>query len=319
MAVPNVSEIIATTIDHRSKKIADNVTKNNPLLRWLEKRGNIRTFSGGIEIMEELQFAENSTAGYYSGYDVLPTTPQEVISAAKYGIKQIAVSVSISGLEELQNAGEEQQIDLYEGRVKNAEASMANLIEDGLFSDGTGAGGKELTGLDAAVPQDPTTGTYGGINRATWTFWRPQLYDPSSTPTSSTIQQAMNRLYAACTRGSDYPNLIVLGGTLWETYTASLQVLQRFTDAEMANLGFPTQKFFGSDVVLGGGIGGFATATDGYFLNTKYLHWRPHKERNMRALKKRQPWNQDAEGTFLAFAGNLTCSGSRFQGRLKGD
>lgn len=319
MAVPNVSEIIATTIENRSRKIADNVTKNNALLRWLEKKGNIRTFSGGTKILEELQFADNTTAGYYSGWDTLPTTPQEVISAAEFGIKQIAVSVSINGLEELQNAGEEQQIDLYQGRVQNAEASMQNLIESGLNSDGTGAGGKELTGLLAAVPQDPTTGTYGNINRATWTFWRPQIYDPPSTPTASTIQQYMNKVFAACTRGADFPNLIFSGATIWETFTASLQVLQRFTDAEMANLGFPSQKFFGSDVVLGGGIGGYATATDMVFLNTKYIHWRPHKDRNMRALKKRQPWNQDAEGTFLAFAGNLTMSGSRFQGRLKGD
>ena len=63
-------------------------------------------------------------------------------------------------------------IDLMDARLTVAESTLANLISGGLYSDGTGAGGKEIDGLDAAVPVDPTTGTYGGIDRATWTFWR---------------------------------------------------------------------------------------------------------------------------------------------------
>lgn len=102
MAFPNVSNIIATTIEKRSKKIADNVTKNNALLAKLEQRGKARPFSGGRLIYEELSFAENGNAGYYSGYDLLPVAAQDVISAAQYDIKQAACPVTISGLEMLQ-------------------------------------------------------------------------------------------------------------------------------------------------------------------------------------------------------------------------
>lgn len=75
-----------------------------------------------------------------------------------------------------------------------------------------------------------------------------------------------------------------------------------------------------ADVVLDGGIGGKATATNMYFLNTDYLMLRPHKDRNMRPLSpgKRSSINQDAEVQILAWAGNLTCSGAQFQGRLTG-
>ena len=48
MAFPNVSDIIATTIESRSKKIADNVTTNNALLKRLQQRGKMKTFSGGM-------------------------------------------------------------------------------------------------------------------------------------------------------------------------------------------------------------------------------------------------------------------------------
>lgn len=321
MSFPNVSDIIATTLEARSGSIADNVSKNNALLARLKQKGNVRTFSGGRLIYEELAFAENGNAGWYSGYDTLPVAASDVITAAEFSIKQLAVPVIISGLEQLQNSGKEALIDLMEQRVKVAEGTMANLISDGLYSDGTGSGGNELTGLDAAVPQDPTTGTYGGINRATWTFWRSQLNDPGSTPSASTIQGEMNELWAACVRGSDRPDLIMAGSTVWATYMASLQALQRFTGADSANLGFPSVKYMDADVVLDGGIGGFATATDMYFLNTKYLHFRPHRDRNMVPLspQKRYAVNQDAEVVILGFAGNLTCSGARFQGRAKFD
>lgn len=320
MAFPNVSDIISTTLEARSGKIADNVTNNNALLARLKERGKVRTVSGGRLIYEELSFAENGNGGWYSGYDTLPTAPQDVLSAAEFSWKQYAVPVVMSGLEMLQNAGREQVIDLLESRIAVAESTMANAISTGLYSDGTGAGGKQLTGLNAAVPVDPTTGTYGGINRAVWTFWRSQVLDPASTPLSTTIQGHMNTLWASCVRGSDSPDLIMAGSTIWSTYMASLQAIQRVTTAAAAGAGFKSVEFMGVPVVLDGGIGGAADANTMYFLNTNYLHFRPHKDRNMVPLSpsRRASFNQDAEAQILAWAGNLTCSGARYQGRLVG-
>jgi hypothetical protein len=103
----------------------------------------------------------------------------------------------------------------------------------------------------------------------------------------------------------------------WADYVASLQAIQRFTDPGTAGLGFPTIKYMDADVGLDGGIGGFATTKTAYFLNTKYIFLRPHKERNMVALSpnRRYAVNQDAEVQILAWAGNLTTSGAQFQGR----
>ena len=318
MSFPNVSDIIATTIENRSKSIADNVTKNNALLSRLEQRGNTKTISGGSVIFQELSYAENGNAGWYSGYDLLPVAAQDVISAAQYDIKQAACPVVISGLEMLQNAGREQMIDLMEGRIGVAESTMANLLAGGVYSDGTANGGKQVTGLDAAVPVDPTTNaTYGGINQQTWTFWRNQVLSGNSE-TAATIQGRMNTLWASLVRGIDRPDLIVMDNIMWGLYMASLQAQQRFLNASKGTLGFPTIEFMDADVVLDGGIGGFATTKTAYFLNTKYLHWRPHSARNMVPLSpsKRYAINQDAEVQIIGWAGNLTTSGRKFQGRL---
>ena len=320
MAFPNVSDILATTIESRERQVADNVTSNNAILRRLKQRGKIKTFSGGHKILQELSFQENSNTGWYSGYDLLPVGVSDVISAAEYNIKQAAVPVVISGLEMLQNSGREALIDLMESRLSVAESSIANLIAAGLYSDGTAAGNKQIDGLNAAVPVDPTTGTYGGINRATWPFWRSQ--SQSGTVSATTVQGLMNTMWASLVRGMDRPDLIMVDNTFWGHYMASLQALQRFQGADEGKLGFPSIKYMDADVVLDGGIGMSTVgvpANTAFFLNCNYIHYRPHSQRNFVPLSpnRRYATNQDAEVQILGWAGNLTTSGSRYQGRLR--
>lgn len=70
---PAIGDIVATTLENRSKKAADNVTRNNALLKVLQERGNARPFSGGRTIWQELEYALNQTAMWYSGLNSAPT------------------------------------------------------------------------------------------------------------------------------------------------------------------------------------------------------------------------------------------------------
>lgn len=314
----SITDLIATGIEARNRQIADNVTANNPITAQMKRKGRIKTFSGGHKIIEELSFTTNPNGGAFSGYDTLPTQPADVISAAEYTIKQYAVPVAVSGLERAQNSGKEALIDLVDSRLDVAESTMANLLEAGVYGDGTGYGGKAITGLAAAVEATATaaqTSTYGGISRSTYSFWRNYCVTGQDTSSSAKIQTVWNTAWANLTRGADRPDLIVAGNQEWGRYMQSLQVIQRFTDPSSAALGFPSVKFFDADVVLGGGIGGVVATATTLFLNTKYLKWRPHADFNMRALPQRFATNQDASVTMLIFYGNLTCSGAQFQGR----
>jgi hypothetical protein len=329
---PNITDIVTTTIENRTRSIQDNVLNNNAGLAYIKDKGNVKTISGGSTILEEISFAENANAGWYSGYDLLPVAAQDVLSAAQFALKQAAVPVVISGLEELQNAGREQMIDLMEGRLTVAESTMANLISQGFYADGTGSGGKTIVGLEAAIPANASgtsgriaTATYGAVDRVTWGFWRPWASHPAAALTSLTIQGEMNTVWGNLVRGRDRPDVIIADTFMWSIYLASLQAQQRFTDPNSAKLGFPTIKFMDADVVLDGGLyfpssayGPGAVAKTMYFLNTKYLKWRPHSARNMVPLSpnRRYAINQDAEVAILAFAGAMTCSGDAFQGRL---
>jgi hypothetical protein len=132
------------------------------------------------------------------------------------------------------------------------------------------------------------------------------------------VQAAFNTMWASLVRGMERPDLIMVDNFMWGIYMASLQAQQRFTGTESAKLGFPSIQFMDADVVLDGGIGGFAVTKTAYFLNTKHLFFRPHADRNMVPLSpnRRYAINQDAETAIIAWAGNMTCNGSQFQGRL---
>lgn len=318
MTSPNLSEIVTTTIRNRSRKLADNVSDNTALLHTLKSKDKIKTFSGGRNIVQELEYAENSTYKRYSGYETLDISPSDVFTAAEFEIKQAAVAVSVSGLEQLQNSSKEQMIDLLEARIKNAERTMVNNLSADIYSDGTADGGKQIGGLQYLVSDSPTSGTVGGINRASWSFWQNQLYDfsaNSATPGSDTIQTAMNQLYLLCARSTDKPDLIVADNTYFRYYWESLQANQRFTDEKMAAAGFDNLKFMGAKVVFDGGQGGDAPSSHMYFLNTNYIHYRPHANRNMVPLDPdRFSTNQDAMVKLIGWAGNMTVSNASLQG-----
>lgn len=321
MASPNLSEIITTTLRNRTGKLADNVTNNNAILYRLKQRGRTKPASGGRTLVQELAYQENSTFMWYSGYDPLDISATDVMSAAEFDWKQCAVAVTISGLEQLQNAGKEKILDLLESRIDVAEKTMSNKIALGCYADGTGNGGKEIGGLQLLVADTPTSGTVGGINRLTWTFWRNAYRDSSDnsvTLDKTTIQSEMGIMYSNLVRGTDRPDLIITDNNNWLLYLASLQAIQRITNDSLGQAGFTNLKYMDADVVLDGGKGGNCPADHMYFLNSDYIHYRPHADRNMVVMGgERMNTNQDAIVKLIGWAGNMTASNCALQGVLK--
>lgn len=336
MATPNpsIGDIVATTIENRSKKAADNITRNNALLNRMMRRGTAKPFSGGRSLWQELEYAQNSTVQWYSGYEQINVSPSQIFSAAEFPIRQAAVAVSISGLEELQNNGPEQMIDLIAGRVNNAESTLQALIAYGLYSDGTDP--KSIGGLRQLVAATPTN-TVGGIDGNTWVFWRNIAYgtitDGGAAATSANIQRYMDSVWVQLQRGTDKPDLIVADNTMYRLYLESLRAQQRFASADMAKAGFDSLLYMADcPVVLDGGFQGYAGAdyagTNGsdymplggapagymWMLNTKYIQYRPHRDRNFVPLNPdRYSINQDAVVKLMAWAGNMTISNRRLQ------
>lgn len=319
-----VSDLIASTIENRTRKPSDNLTNNNALLRRLKERGNVK-ITGGTKVLHELRYNDSTTnnVNSYSGYDVLNTVPDSPISAAEFQIKNYAGSVSISDTEMLANSGKEQMFELIAQRIEICDDRLNNRIDLDLHSDGTGNSGKNLVGLSAMVSTTPTTGTYAGIDRSLWTFWRnistTSTIVNGAAATAANIQNLMNDVSLNLARGTDKVDLIYAGLTFYKLYLSSMQAIQRVTDESSAGAGFTALKYYGgggsADVILGGGIGGNLSATSAYFLNTKHVFFRPHKDRNFVNIGgERQSTNQLAVTRFMGWSGAFTCDGVQFLG-----
>jgi hypothetical protein len=165
------------------------------------------------------------------------------------------------------------------------------------------------------------TNIYGGIDRSATAnaFWKNKKFqatvDGTGVATSATILGYWNNFITQVTRGTDKPNVIIAGPAVFAIFEGALQAMQHIYSSDKASAGFTTLQYQGIPVVFettGAGIGN----TDAYFLNTKYLKWRPHAKRNMVSLDDKSSVNQDATVKTLAWAGNLTSAGAQFQGRF---
>lgn len=328
MASPNATftDIVTTTLRKHPKKLYDNVSKHNALFNQLVKNGRIREVAdGGYSIVEPLNYAENSTFQYYTGGEVLNVSPAETFTAAEFNWKQAAVTASITGLDKRMNAGEERIIDLMASRLENAMDTMANNVNIGLYSDGTGSGGKQIGGLQSIVA-DAGTGTVGGINSSTYTFWKNIVQSAAAplnggsavTVSATTIIAFWNDLYNRLIRGSDRPDIILADLNYFGYYQNALQTLQRFTsDSSPAGIGFVSLKYMGNTDVILENSPSSISSNHAYFLNTKYLGFTVHKDANMTPLETKQSFNQDAEIVTMILQGNLTCSNRSLQGVAK--
>ena len=319
MASPNstFTELVSTTFRKHRKEIKDNLSNRNALLKYIMKRGNYLKEDGGLTIATPLDYAANSTYQRYSDWDTLNISQSDVISAAEYQWRQIAINVVASGRELRINSGDSRIIHLAKARIKNAIRTFNNNFSSDLYSAGSLT--NQINGLQAIVA-DTNTNTVGGIDASTWAFWQNTVLDASDvsvTPSSTTIENGlMLPLWLSLDRGpDDQPDLIVADNTYYQYFEGSQASLKRYTSAESANGGFVTLKYKNADVLFDGNSG--IPANHMYFLNTNYLQLVVHQDADMEIMDEMRPVNQDGSVTPILWMGNLTCSNRKLQGVIK--
>jgi len=325
MASPNATftELVSTTFRKHGKSFTDNVSKHNALYRKLAEGGAPTMVDGGLTIVKPLDHNSNGTYQRYSGYDVLNVTQSDVLSAAEYSWRQIAINVVASGLEMRINKGDSRIIALVKARIKNAIRTFKNNFSVDLYSDGTLP--NQITGLQAMV-SDTGTGTIGGIDSSTWVFWQNVVQSAAAplqggaaiTPSATTIESLMLPLYLQLTRGDDQPNLIVMSNDYFTFFESSQTSLKRYaggSSSGSASAGFVSMMYKNAEVIYDGGSG--IPTAHAYFLNTDYIDLVVHEDANMTVLDEVKPYNQDAAVVPVLWMGNLVCSNRALQGVMK--
>jgi hypothetical protein len=332
--MPNITsnaayqQILSMAVEDRSTGYQDLVSNNNAMLAVMRRKGLWHTYSGP-KIRQTLQIGKQS-AQWYSGYDQLLNPAIDLFNDAFFDPKMVVIPIILSMQEILNNEGEAQLLDVFETYIAAAEKALEDAMDQGIYSDGTANGNKQITGLAAAVPIANTTGIYGGIDRSTAIIWRTQTFDANSflagatQVSSTTIRPMLNAVMTKQSRGRDYADLLVMSPEHYAAYDAATVAIQRQqNETSLGKLGFSALEYIGggkrAEIVLDGGIGSNMPSNTTFGINTDSMRLRYHPSRNFDKLFDdggMQPIDKDAIAQFIGWMGELTCTNPLFNWRL---
>jgi hypothetical protein len=219
-------------------KPEDNIFDEYFLLDNLSKGKSFTSVNGGRTINGAIEYAVNTTFRSYSDTEELDTTRIDVFDEFAFNWKEYAGTVVMSELEKAKNQGEGRKFDLLAGKLENLRNSARKALNEGCFSDGTGNSSKDIGGLQHIVASSPSSGTVGGINRGTYTFWRNQQASGAKSSTAfDNLRSVMRTVYNDSSSGvnAKHPDYAVTTQTVFEGYQALLVANEQITDKSAAS------------------------------------------------------------------------------------
>lgn len=299
-----------------AQKIADNITGKIPLLYFLDRMGNKEHENGGYNYMLPV-FKELTNAQFYTGQTVLSSVEADPFTTAIYERKQVTVPIVATGTKMLQNSGNNPEaiINYMAAIVEAAEESMKNALAgstNGVFSS-NGESDLGITGLQNIVSDTPTSGTTGGLDRSTYTFWQ-NYQGASATNFSTSGRSAFDTAFYSCVRGDESPTIIVTTQAAYinlnRVMTGTVQYNQPSPKVAYGDLAFEHIYWHGVPVMFDS----FCPANHAYFLNLKYMKLMVHGDRDFSFRDWISPNDQDSLVARIYWAGNLVCSNLARQG-----
>ncbi len=315
MANPNLGQIIANAwVAYVGGTPEDNIFEDYWLFEQFSKGQGFKSFDGGTTINGAIDYALNTTVSSYTDTDTISTTRIDVFDEYQFNWKEYAGNVVMSYLEEAKNQGSGRKFDLLEGKLENLKMTLQKTLNDDLFSDGTGNSSKTIGGLQSIVATAPTSGTVGGINRATFTFWRNQQTSGAKTTTQfDNLRASMRSIYNLCGSGVDatHPTFAVTDRTTFEGYEGLLVANERYMDKKSGDAGFKNEVLQFKDIMFAYDKSTSLTAGNVYFLNTKFLKLGYQKGFWMKGRPSVAPANQTIEVFTVMCICNLYSSNPR--------
>ena len=276
------------------------------LSSFLMEKKRVELEDGGFEITQPLVIGRNNNIAAYSYYDELPVNQTSELTKLRYGFARVAGTVIISNQEEDENRGQSEVVKIAKAKIETLKVSIAERF-GGEYFYGIGAG-KNPNGLGLLIPDDPTTGTVGGIDRSTNEYWRTLSYQFNNTLDKTNISQAFRAVFLDMKAGKEEkPDGIIAGRNIYEMYAdfleskSSLAASTFGTLTSTADFGFEALKYGNVPVMYDPNC----PDDKAYFINTRYLKLHVLRHVNMKVSKLSAPWIMDASGTRITWQGQL--------------
>lgn len=286
------NELLASTMHNVRGQFTDNIFRKRPLLEHLLSNGRVRIADGGISIVEPLLYAEGE-ADTYGEWDLITVRPVNTLTAAQFPWKQFYATIAISGLEEAQNSGREQRINLLEAKVEQAEQTMRSKLSKMLYgSYASATPANDFTPLTTVI--DATT-PVGGIDPATEAWWASYEAAVGAVDAAGLETALRTAVMTASDNGGDGIDAIFTDPATYAFYESTLTPQVRYTDTNKANLGFRNLLFenvpimWDSDCPAGLVLG----------INSKYVGLAIHRDRNF----EQSPFTDNLTGSVAGLGG----------------
>lgn len=315
MATPiGTNEINSISRRYIYPTLVDNIYRSNLMFFRLNSR-NKKILQGGLQIEVPLVYTRFAAGGWYQGFDLLDVSPSDTVKNAAFDWKQAYVPVSVDGLTLIRADSPDAVVNFLSFYFENAQTELAEILGTGVWSDVV-SNNKVIDGLRGAVDDGTVAATYGGLARASNTFWRSNV-TTITPPLSLTTMQTM---FGSCTEGGRHPTIIVTTQSVWNLYWALSTGGQSFPsqpqgqDEQLASNGFTNLLFNGVPVCVDSHV----PSQQMYFINEDYvyLYVNPRADFNMKEF--REPVNQDAMTSLILWAGNVVLTNCARQGKLLG-
>lgn len=298
----SLDQISAITQKKFIPKLVDNIFDSDALLARMKKKDTYKKLDGGTSVVLPLGYALTSAAGWYSGTETLDTTDNETTTGAEYSWKQAFANISINRLDELKNSGDSQILDHVKTKTQNAEKTLTDYIQGGLYSAGTNA--KSIVGLGSIIG---TSNTIGAISQSTYSWWQAQVDSSTTTLTLASMQT----VYMNLCINNEQPTVIMSTRANYNRFYALLQPQQRFMDGDTAKAGFTSLMFNGTPFIVGSKV----PTSNIMYLNENYLMLGAHKDEDFRFEPFVKPTNQNVKVGKVYWAGIFGSSNNRMQGK----
>lgn len=303
-ATGTLETVIHSMLDKSRRKLILASIKSNAYMAWQFANDNVDIEDGGANITNPLTVGRNPNITSYQYYDQVPVAQTNEFTTLKYGWSRVAGTVIISDQEQDENQGETAIFKLLKAKLDVLEESIKEKFSTYLYGAGAGA---DPLGLASLIPDDPTTGTLGTIDRTTETQWRTSAYQFSGALDATNIEEAYDDVLMDLTLKGEKPDLILMGRNIVRTYRQAIRdkVVINLADTKggkaMYDLGFEGFKHNGVTCLYDEDCG----VNRAYFINSKYLRLHILKGVNMKTKELSAPWTIDAVGRRVVWQGNM--------------
>ena len=301
-AVTPLDTVLHSVITKSRKKLVMAYVKSNALVAWMIANNRIEFEDGGKDITNPLIVGRNPNVTSYAYYGNLPTAQTSEFETVRYGWSRVAGTVIISDQEEDENKGPTQIFKLLTAKMQVLDESIQEKFSTYMYGSGPGL---DPFGLEAAIPDDPTTGSYGGLSRADNSYWRTSSYDFAGGLASTNIEEAFDDMLMDLTLKKERPSVIIAGRDIYRIYRQAVRdklvINLSEIEKEVVDLGFSGIAHDKIPIIYDEDC----APNKAYFINDKYLRLHILKGVNMKVKELSSPWNVDAVGRRVVWQGQL--------------